>query len=252
MVKYGGDLLILTKQGVYPMSKALASSDVAPNVAITDKIQADVSNASALYSTNFGWQLFLFPQAEMLLLNIPEKVGSGQIQYAMNTLTGAWGKFTNIEANCWELFGSDAYFGGDEKVYKFWSQDKDDTSNIDAEAKQAFSYFGSRGLIKHFKMIRPILLSDGNPSFSAALNVDYEDVPVNASLTFSPITGGVWDTARWDAGLWGGDLAVIRDWQTLVAVGTAAALRLQSQSGGNPSELRWEATDFLYEVGDVL
>ena len=53
MVKYGGDLLILTKQGVYPMSKALSSSDVAPNVAITDKIQSDVSNASTLYSTNF-------------------------------------------------------------------------------------------------------------------------------------------------------------------------------------------------------
>ena len=252
MVKYGGDLLILTKQGVYPMSKALSSSEVAPNVAMTDKIQSDINSAATSFSGNFGWELFLFPKAEMLILNIPEKVGSDQIQYAMNTLTGAWGKFTNIEANCWELFGGDAYFGSNGKVFKFWSQDKDDTSNINAEAKQAFSYFGSRGLIKHFKMIRPILLSDGNPSFSAALNVDYEDVPVNASLTFSPITGGVWDAARWDAGLWGGDLAVIRDWQTLVAVGTAAALRLQSQSGGTTNELRWEATDFLYEVGDVL
>ena len=45
MYKYAGDMLIITQDGVVPLSGALQSSRVQPRVAITDKIQYAISEA---------------------------------------------------------------------------------------------------------------------------------------------------------------------------------------------------------------
>ena len=55
--KFGGDLLIITQDGIVPMSGALQSSRLDPRVSITNKIQYAVSQAVSSYSDNFGWCL---------------------------------------------------------------------------------------------------------------------------------------------------------------------------------------------------
>ena len=53
--KFGGDLLIITQDGVVPMSGALQSSRLDPRVSITNKIQYAMSSAISAYGSNFGW-----------------------------------------------------------------------------------------------------------------------------------------------------------------------------------------------------
>src|SRR3990167_6560161 len=53
--KYAGDLLLVTQDGVQPLSAALQSSRLNPRVSLTDKIQKAVSDAAANYGSNFGW-----------------------------------------------------------------------------------------------------------------------------------------------------------------------------------------------------
>ena len=60
-VKYGGDLLLITKDGVVPMSKVQTSTIVTSRATITDKIQSAVSEATTLYGANDGWQIQVFP-----------------------------------------------------------------------------------------------------------------------------------------------------------------------------------------------
>ena len=70
-MKYAGDLLLITQDGVVPMSGALQSSRLNPRVSLTDKIQWAMSMAVDAYGGNFGWELIYFAQQNQLYLNVP-------------------------------------------------------------------------------------------------------------------------------------------------------------------------------------
>lgn len=250
LYKYRGDLLIICRDGVYPMSKLLVSGSTDASVAITDRIRGAMQTAGASYNANFGWQTLFYPEASMLILNVPTEEGDNQHQYAMNTITGAWCKFTGMDANCWAIFQGQPYFGGNTKVTKFWTTYADNGANISTELKQAFNYFGTRGRQKWFKSMRPILLSDGTPEVLIDINVDYRDEYPGGSLTFAAPTYGVWDSATWDSDTWGGALNISDEWLTIHGVGICAANKLISASNG--IELRMQATDILYEHGNII
>ena len=239
-LKFGGDLLLICVDGVVPMSKALISSRVNPRIALTDKIQGAMQVAGSNYSDNFGWELCGFDTETMLILNVPVQEGQSQEQYAMNTITGSWCRFTDVEANCWVIYDDRAYFGGNGFVGRFWDGYEDLGDNISAECLQAFSYFKERGRLKHFKEARPILSSNGTPSILAVLEVDFQTQSTTGALIFSPTTYGVW----------GADLTILRNWQTLANIGTSAAVHFYVAQKG--IETRWLATDFLFERGGVI
>ncbi len=249
VAKFGGDLLIATVDGVVPLSKELISSRTQPKVALTDKIQGAMSTAATTYKTNFGWELLFYPEGEMVMLNVPVAVGSLQEQYAMNTITGAWGQFTGISANTWALSGDIPYFGGNGFVGKFWQDLNDAGGVISWDAQQAFSYFGSRGVLKHFKEARPIFLTNGNPLTAIGLNVDYDTMTPTGTLSFNPTTYATWDTATWDSGVWGGSLSASAQWQGIAGLGVCAAMHLTGQSSG--INVEWAATDFVFERGGI-
>lgn len=249
MVKFGGDLLINCVDGVMPMSKALISARVNPRVAMTDKIQGAMSTAATNYANNFGWQMLFFPRGDMLLLNVPVQEGSNQQQYVMNVITGSWARFIGIEADCWALFGDEPYFGSATFVGKFWDTFADDSTNIDSEVLQAFSYFKKRGMTKFFKMCRPIFSSTGTPAVLAGLNVDYSTEAPTNTLNFTATSYASWDSGIWDTSVWGGGMSIIRNWQTLGKVGVCAAIHLLMQQ---QLETHWAATDYIYEPGGFI
>jgi len=92
MLKWAGDLLIITQDGLLPMAQALQSSRLDPRVALSDKIQLAISQAISIYGNNFGWQPVYYPKQNAVFVNVPISVGQQQ-QYAMNTVTTAWCSF---------------------------------------------------------------------------------------------------------------------------------------------------------------
>ncbi len=246
--KFGGDLTLINRDGLIPLSKGLLSDRVTNKSALTDKINQIISRLTMLYSGNYGWETQLFPQQQMLLLNIP--VTNGQIQCAMNTQTGAWTIFIGWNATCFERSGEDVYFGGNGYVGKIWQGKKDDVNNIMGDGLQAFSKFSYQGN-KFFKMARPIIYTDGGIGVKLQMNVNYNTDPPIATPTFTATTGALWDVALWDVGVWGGD-ELKQDWQTVGNIGYTGALAIAVVSGS--ASFRWEATQFVYEhaYGTVL
>lgn len=247
--KFGGDVLYLAEDGIWPLAALLSTDRTRPTLALSDKIVDAVRSASASYRNNFGWQILFWPRQTMVLTNIPVNTGSSQRQYVMNSLTKAWGYFTGVQANCFEVYQGNLYFGGNGFVSRFWNTFADDGSAITGDVKQAFHYFKYRGS-KQFTMARPILQTNGAPATSFGVNTDFSDEGVLSTLTFSPTSYGVWDTATWDNGIWGGSLNVNRNWQGLSGTGFCAAPRLRVQSSG--IEVHWSATDVVYKPGAVL
>jgi len=249
--KYGGDILLLTQDGLVPLSAGLQSTRLDPRVNITDKIFYAISQAADAYSANFGWQISYLAKYNMLIVNIP--VDGGQEQYVMHNITKSWARFTNIGANCWEMSGEDMYFGGNGYVARFYDSFSDAGTNITAFVQQAYSYFDSRGQQKRFTMVRPILQSDnGLPTVLCGLSTDYETVPLTNQISFNPsvIDVGVWDTALWDNANWGGALITTKIWQGVTGIGYAGSISLNVASQN--IDFHWASTDYVMERGGVL
>jgi len=251
MFKFGGDLLVLTEGGLVPLSAGLQSTRLDPRVNITDKIFFAISQATSLYSSFYGWQINYFAKQNMLILNVP--VIGGSEQYVMHNITKSWARFTNINANCWELSGDDMYFGGDGFVGKFYDTNADAGTNISAFVQQAYSYFDSRGQQKRFTMVRPILQTDnGVPTVLCGISTDFETVNLTGQISFNPniLSIGLWDVAEWDDANWGGGLITSKVWQSVTGIGYAGSISLNVVS--QAIELHWASTDYVMEKGGVL
>jgi hypothetical protein len=249
--KFGGDLLLITQEGLAPMAAALQSSRLDPRVNLTDKIYGAFATATALYSTNFGWEIQYFPKANMLIVNIP--TNTGKEQYVMNNITKSWARFTGFNAFTFEMHYDNLYFGDTDRVCKFWDTFSDAGNAINATVQQAYNYFESRGQNKRFTLVRPIFLTDnGLPSVFCAINTDFDTQQQLGQVSFNPsaLTIGVWDVADWDENFWGGTLAVNKDWQGVSGIGYCASISLNVASAG--IEVHWASTDFVMEKGGVI
>jgi hypothetical protein len=250
--KWSGDLLLLTKDGLVPLASALQSSRLDPRVNLTDKIYFAVSQAATLYSDLFGWQINYYASANMLILSIP--TSTGMEQFVMHNITKAWGRFTDIQAYCWEVTGdSNMNFGGNGIVGLFYDGYSDNGSNITATAQQAYSYYERPGQLKRFMMVRPILQSTGGvPNVVCGLSVDFDTQSQLGAVQFNPslLTDGVWDASRWDQANWSGGLITTKVWQGVTGLGFAGSINLNVASRN--IELHWASTDYVMEAGGVL
>jgi len=250
--KWNGDLLLLTQDGLVPLSAAVQSTRLDPRINLTDKIYYAVNQAATTYFDNFGWQINYFAAENMLILNVP--ITGGTQQFVMHSITKSWGQFTGIDANCWEVHGkSDIFFGGNGYVGRFYNATNDNGTNINANCQQAYSYFDSRGTLKRFTMVRPIIITDNAlPTVLAGISTDFDPISPNSPVTFNPdlIPIGEWDSAIWDVNIWGGGANVNKQWQGVTGIGYAGGINLSVASQG--VDLRWASTDYVFETGGVL
>ena len=250
--KWSGDLLLLTQDGLVPLSSALQSSRLDPRINLTDKIYYAVSQAATDYYANFGWQINYFASENMLILNIP--ITNGVEQYVMHTITKSWARFTGIEAYCWEVSGSNnMYFGGDGYVGLFYQGNADNGTNIQAACQQAYSYFDSPGQLKRFTMVRPILqTNNGVPTIAVNISTDFEPETQFGTLTFNPAStvGGTWNVSEWDDALWSAGDIVTKTWMGVTGLGFSASINLSIASQG--IDFKWTSTDYVMEKGGVL
>ena len=252
VTKYGGDLLILTLDGLIPMASALQSSRLDPQVALSDKIQGAFAAVTRQYKTNFGWGMLYNPLNNALIVNIPVGTGSQQ-QFVMNNITKAWCRFTGWAANSWTLLNDTPYFGGNGVVAQAWtvgsgtSGYSDNGLAINARVLQAFNYFETRGVIKYFTRGRPTIYSNGQPAISIGVNVDFQTADTVGPLSFSPTAYGLWDAGLWGQALWGSDTVVSNNFVGLQGIGYCAAVNFNSSSKN--LTLEWASTDIVYQLG---
>lgn len=246
--KLGGDLAVNTTEGVFSMGRGLLSSSINRSVALTDKIQNSVAQDANSFFGNFGWQLCLYPDANMMILNVPAQ--GATYQYAQNTITGAWCKFTGWDANVFLSAFDGLYYADDTTVWLAWTGNIDDTTPIQADCLPAFSYFGNKAFNKYFTMVRPYILTGGNPSILYSLNTDYLPQDAQGNLNFTPPTGMVWGSMVWGTMVWGGGLTSVTGWNTVGAVANSASIRLKVQNNG--AEVRFNNTDFVFQPSNSV
>jgi hypothetical protein len=188
--------------------------------------------AARNYGSSFYWQVCDYPKDNWLFVNVPVSSAEFSHQYVMNTLTGAWCRYRGMKAYCWGLLGDNLYYGGaDGNVFRADIGYTDDGATITGDAWGAFSYFGARGRLKQFKLIRPLLSTLGSPTLAIGVVTDYDDTTPTDSVTFS-VSSPLWDTVYWDESYWSTESTILKDWIGISGIGTAAAVRLRMTTGG--------------------
>jgi hypothetical protein len=244
--RIGSDIALITYQGLVPLSQALPYDPSADRSAsITSRIQNAMNQAVQQYAQNFGWQYITFPQQTLGLLNVPVNENSQQEQYVMNTLTGAWCRFQGWNANVFEIYNNNLFFGDNlgNVVWAYngaWDATNPTIPNIPgspippnqysftADMQCAPNWFDDPGRNKRMTMIQPLILTDGTTQALLSVNVDFATNAVGSPIQAS-VTGGLWDKALWDRSFWSlGNQNVTTFASVTADEGKALAIRMQA------------------------
>jgi len=254
-VKLGGDVIYLSVQGVYPLSKALGFATSDETAAISYKIQPAIQAFTALSPDLYGWQIEFFPAATMLLINVPFKSNDSlnliySYQFVMNTTNKSWARFTNMAAEAWGLHENKLYFARHNLLFEAWTGGSDDGAATIGTTKQSFNTLRKPSREKHVKMIRPLVEITKSITMSLGFDTDFS---VDTLLYVQPdIAANIsrWDSARFDQNSWAGAV-ISTEWRT-VPNDPGRWFSLNMKIEGTDSEVSWYATDYILQDGNIF
>lgn len=248
MFKFGGDVIIISESGLVKLSAVLQAASVDRQVNVSDKIIGLLNSAATLYKANLGWQLVTLPSESLLILNVPTVENDTSIQYAMNTLTGAWSSFSGMNANCFLELGGRLFYGMKGKVVQALVGNNDFGANITAKAKTSFNAFGSVGLGKKVSLVRVNYRTSKNVSIGLAITINYDNTSYVTAATSTPQTQSLWDNSLWDTARWADSDYIVARWRS-VAHKPGYVLSLVLQVSDKDYMFSWNNTDYLLGTG---
>jgi len=249
---FGGDLLYLSENGLFPVSEFLQSAILDVTKAVNFLVQGAYLPMVEAYKTVAGWQVLAFRRGNFLLINLPVAADTTSVQFVMNLTTKAWCRFLNWNASCFCESGGNLYFAVGTKVYLAWTGTSDSGVTIQGDVIAAYNGFGY-GQEKQITLVRPHVSIDGSVSFKLSLDTDFRSYEGSSQVTYTTGTGtGIWGSSLWDGALWSAGTTPLKPtWTTVPCdIGFLHAFRLQILSSS--ATVSWTATNFLYTPAGVL
>ena len=259
LVRYGASPLLITMAGVLRLSLSLKQETAELTAsALTGRILNAMNTAARSYSSNFGWDLCVYPKGTRLILNIPTVENSTAKQYVMNTLTGAWCEFDNHNANCFLVFNDALYFGANNgRVFKADNSSADIDTAITAVGQTAYQALFTAGNIKRLSMVQPLITTSGDARPSVGVSVDFQETSVLSTQSGAASSSALWDSAAWDSNLWGGASVFVSDWTSTPALGRFSSIKFQATIGTAADVSLWGVARWAQDgwgstnIGDI-
>lgn len=228
ILKTGADLGILTDVGLIPLSQVLqVAISAQTHAAISDKIRNAFIQSAHAARSNFGWQVVESPADKLAIVNIPTAERTTQIQYVMNSDTGAWCRFTNMNAGCWVIFNGKAYFGGnDGTVYLYGQTFSDNGSTISAVVQQAYSNFDFEEN-KRFLMAQPLFRGPSNYVPAVEIKLDFDISVASLPASVATTEASLWNVSYWNVSYWNQGATPNKRWQTLNGIGQFGSIAMK-------------------------
>ena len=258
----GGDLLILSASGLFPVSFLTRGGSSELVIAggggefvskINQTLAKDISRSYNLY----GWEMTVAPRESLLLITTPILPNRQRFQYAMHLGQRQWTTFERMPILCAASISGWLLFGDVEGDVHIGFTTFDDGRKLDGtpgadivgRVDPAFSYFESPGATKHFTMVRPTFLAEAEPGVGVRMNTDF--FMGNPTLPSQPgsVAGSQWDSALWDDGRWAGGAQQYARWRAVAGLGYSGSLSLTTQVNSKTILL---TIDYMYETGGAL
>jgi hypothetical protein len=244
LFKWGGDVLVITEAGVYPLSSAVQSTSIDRTQQVSENIKPTFTALAKRWEEQYGWQIVANPAAPYILVNIPS---SPRRQAVMNTQTGAWTFFRGWAANCFVRAKGRLFFGTANGVFRVGGT-SDLGANIRAKVLQAYNPFQHRQN-KKIDLARPYFSANGGLRYWMGIGSNF----ATAKELTDVRAFGEFDVARWGIAIfgeaqWAGQQQISDDWQTVPdEFSLWKALYMETVS--KDSAVTYIGSDFTYTVG---
>ena len=221
--KAGGDLAILTEDGIIPVSEALRKDRAALQaVAISYPIEDAWKSAVANRSTDFPITPTLWQSQALLMIGV---AGTGGVAYVANARTGAWCRYTGWDVRCGAVANDRLYFGTNGgKVMRGQSGGNDDGSAYIGRYVPKFTE-ARAAKPKVANHAGVTVKATESPNFRMAC---FRDYAIGEYPTTTPLVseeGSVWGTGVWGTFVWGTSSAedAFTVWKAVRATGYSLA-----------------------------
>lgn len=231
---YGGDLLLITRQGVVPMSRLVVGIPDARAESLTFKV-SNLLNSLMLQRGDYrGWQIVQHPEDNALMLIVPKGTGTAYLQLVQSPASKGWFLWDGLTMVNAEVHDGTLYFGDTSGrvlrntgfVDEILLNDTSAYTPIDWSLVTAASEFGAP-LQKQIGIIRPVVLSDSTfPAVEVEARYGYlQNLPASPAL----VLGGAntWGTGIWNTAVWGGAEAPQQPVRGATGMGTAVSLAIR-------------------------
>ena len=254
VLAYQGDIVIISDDGYLPLSAALPLAQAnSSQIAFSDHIRGLVLERTAAGKSKTGWQGFIYSRGGYALFNVP--VNQRFEQHVINLNTGAWCRFTGINANCWGVFNQRAYFGMHDGVMLFDEGCSDDGNAIEGHVEQAFTPLGLAA-VKKVQLLNPRTVSFNPFALVLYTNTDFGSSKQDFAETIGSFSSTLtkWNSCKWSSKAFpsGTRWAVLRgsvrsQWIANSATGFKFSIVFKTKTRGNAIE--WYDTGVRYEGG---
>jgi hypothetical protein len=255
--RVAGDIAVVTLGGVLPLSKALTQDTAAEaGIALTLRINNAINAYAQSHKSKFGWELTPFPLGTAAILNIPTAENSSAVQAVMNTLTGAWCKFTGWNMNTFAVFQDNLYGGSNIGIlYKMWTGGKDGSSTITATGQTAYNYFGQPGYQKRFTAVQTLITTSQSTNPAHGISTDFKDNAVLGTPSSVTTADAIYDDSGsvYDTALYATDSRADADWHSVFGIGQCASLHFkQSTNTTSAVTVQMNGYNITYELGEFF
>lgn len=238
IMRAGGDLLIATTVGLVPLSEAIKRDVAALSLgAVSRRIEPYWQDQANDYlSDALPWEIERWAVEGVMVVTQPKASMSLGTMLVANLQTGAWSRFTNMDARCLGVLNDYIYYGSsDGLVYRLQETGSDNGTPYTCVYIGQHEQMGFMGE-KTLAQMRPLFSSNIpiQPQVSALVN--YSETRSSAPNSHvSTETDGwdisVWDTSLWDASATGGTEASESQWTAIGRTGHAIAPEVQVTLG---------------------
>lgn len=253
----GGDLAIATTAGLVPLSKAITLDVTALNVATISYRIADAWTDAIRLRGNDSWQAMIWAEQKLAAIAPPDLIGSSSpVVFVSNTETGAWARYTNWHALCFEVFQGQLYFGSpDGKVYKANVGGSDDGDVYTGVVVPLFDDLGAPASLKIAGVARARTRANTRVSDKISALFDYS-ISLPPAPDATPLTGtNTWGDGVWGTSQWGSELPsfIGQNWNSAGGTGYSMAPCYQVTSGSiAPLDVELISMDTLHQTAEEV
>ena len=259
-VQYGGDLVIISAEGVFPISmitrggtQLLTASGQEYSSKIRSLIGADLRSSFNLR----GWQALIHPNERLMRVSVPDYGTVSKRQYAMSTVGNAWAYLQDIPIYCMGSHAGYSFAGTrDGRVLLLFTGAFDDVplgssvgQGINGVIIPAYQYFDSPAQNCHFLMVRANFLATEPPSILVGMGVNFNTNPIGGTPVTIPSALSRWDSAVWNSSTWVGEMVAYGPWVSVGAIGFSGTAAMTTVCLGDTT---LTSIDYMYAIGGPL
>jgi hypothetical protein len=255
-MRVGGDLAIMTEDGLVPLSQAIQLAEEAlSEQAVSKPIAPAWRDAVRQRAALVGWEIIVWKRESMAIVALPALPGESGTQFVANVATGAWCRYLGWASNCFNVFNNRLFYGtADGRVIEAEVGGMDQAQAYSAAVMWPYDDLGAPASMKLVQIARPMMESRVSIAPVVTAQVDYvTTLPPAPAAATGQQPGAQWDVARWDQAVWPGSLFPYREWQGVTASGTAIAMVLQMTNGSPTTpDVFLNRLDVVFETGKVM